>query len=206
MRKKIEKVQICQIDPLKVRLRFSFKFILNWNLFFRSIVKWSTWGEGQYRRPNIAECAENAEFNLRNITILAKIISVPIYRRKCRVSPNLKKSPNFFEIYISNYFVCVMNEPIVKLLTKLKNCLTYDVISNARAFSFFERDNLFLFSYREKFPMSPNVPISPNLFAKKLSAILGPPLYILHVISFYYEAPIKSLNHNVILTYTIFII
>ena len=56
---------------------------------------------GRYRRPNISEFAEK---NLRNFTILAKILFLPI-------------SPNFFEIFISNYFLTVMNQSSFSGLT-----------------------------------------------------------------------------------------
>ena len=57
---------------------------------------------------------------------------------------------------------------------KLKNFLNYVVIWNTHAFFILERNNLFLFPYRRK------CQISPNFFAKKVSAIWASPCNCLH--------------------------
>jgi hypothetical protein len=87
-----------------------------------------------YRGPNIAEK------NLRNFTILAKILSVPI-------SPNVPISTNFFKIYISNYFVCVMNDVNSRIefpKSTLINfyLIAFGVVLNSTHFGYSRHSNL----------------------------------------------------------------
>ena len=85
----------------------------------------------------------------------------------------------FFDLYLVAYLILRILEinfiwTYCKTPYKLKNCSTYDVISNAYAFFTFKQNNLFLSPYRRKSQYRRKCPISPNFSDKKLTAILGP--------------------------------
>ena len=83
--------------------------------------------------------------------------------------------------YYSTYFgESFTLEPIAKHLIKFKKISTHDVILNAYAVFFHFLKKIFiLISISPNVPVSLNVPISPKFFAKKLSAILAPPVVFL---------------------------
>ena len=124
--------------------------------------------------PNIAEFAKIADFLKIYISNYLVCVIKDVTSRF--FFPNILWSTFSWLRLMANYILRIWLftsfEPILKLFIKLKNCLAYEVISNAHTFLFIKR-NSFLFFHCRKCPILPNFvakkpPLVYNFFSKTL--------------------------------------